>query len=298
MSDAARRAVAAKSTVTPRIGRYVGNEGMNALVDLGDQRVSARFATPWVPQTNEPVWIDSVDGMLRLVGPTQPKPGVGVIETISGTTAVVQTDFGNYTMPVAPTDPMPSSGDSVGISWSTTPWCTLLVDVPDPVPPPPPPSGGGVEVKTAEFRAIDSGSTDRGSARWWTAQPYASNSTFGAWFYGTQIKDTIPAGAELVYEEGVPQLAMFIAYRQRQGGLPRFALHSDPYKAGVPTFGPYTEWAPAGGGFFTPPDAADWFNALKAGGSWWGIGLDQGGYNIFANLAQDGFSGALRIKWK
>ena len=92
-----------------------------------------QFATPWVPQINESVWVDSVDGLLRLVGPTTPKPGIGVVETITtaGTSAVVQTDFGSYTLTVAPTDPMPTSGDTVGIHWSTQPWCTLLIDVPE-----------------------------------------------------------------------------------------------------------------------------------------------------------------------
>lgn len=294
MGEAAREATDRKSTVTTRIGRYVGNEGMSALVDLGEQRIPVQFATPFVPEIGEPVWVDSIDGVLRLTGPTRPKPGVGVVLTISGTNAVVRTDFGDFAMTVAPTDPMPTSGETVGISWSSQPWCTLLVDIPEPPPPPPPPpsTGGGVpEVKVAEFRAIDAGSTDRGSTRWWTGQPYASNSTFGAWFYGTQIKDTVPAGAAFV------SLEIYVSYQQRQGGAPRFALHQSPRKAGVPLMSGYVDWAPPGG-WQTPPLAFDWFNGLKAGAPWWGVGLNQGGYNKFSSLAQDGMSGALRIRWR
>lgn len=298
MGDAARTANDRKSTVTPRVGRYVGNDGLLALVDLGDQRVPVQFATPWVPQINEPVWVDSIDGVLRLTGPTLPKPGVGVILTVTGSAAEVRTDFGDFKMPIAPSDPSPSSGDTVGISWSTQPWCTLLVDVPDPGEAPLPPSGGNGEVKTAEFRAIDAGSTDRGAPRWWTSQPWASDSTFGAWFYGNQIKDTIPTGAVLAYENGRPQFFFYVRkMQQNAGGTPRFALHDAGTKGPVPGFGSYSEWNPPDG-WQTPPDPEAWFGALKAGGAYAGVGLNQGGWSQYASLAQDGMSGALLVKWR
>lgn len=293
MSDSARRSVDRKSTVAPMVGRYVGNDGDFALVDLGDQRVPVRFASWAVPQINEAVWVDSVDGLLRLTGPTAPKPGIGVIETVTGTEAVVQTDFGKYTLTVAPTDPMPTSGDTVGIHWSSQPWCTLLVDLPDVEPPPPPPSGGaGQEVKTAVFRAIDTGSTDRHQARWWKSEPTAWNTTYGAWFYGSQIKDTVPADAQFV------SLEFYVSYRQRRGGAPRFALHDAGTKIGLPSFSAYNEWAPEGGDFRTPPDPHAWFELLTAGGGYAGVGLNQGGDNVFSNLVQDSMSGALRLQWR
>lgn len=285
------------SRVAPRVGRYVGNDGQSALVDIGGQRVAMPFLTGFVPQINEPVHVWSVDGSMFMAGPTTAKPGVGVVLAITGTNATVRTDFGDYKMPVAPSDPMPTSGDSVGISWSSSPWCTLLVDVPDPAEPPPTPGGGGAgtEVKTAEFRAVDAGSTDRGSARWWQAEPWSSNTTYGAWFYGTQIKDTVPASAQFV------SLEFYVSWRQRSGGAARFTLHQSPYKSGVPAMTGYAEWAPAGG-WQVPPDAAGWFNALKAGGLQWGVGLNQGGYNKFAapkqGAGQDPLSGAIRIKWR
>lgn len=291
MGEGARKANDQKSTVTLRVGRYVGNEQMNALVDMGGQRIAVPFATAHVPQIGESVWVESVDGLLLMKGPTQPKPGIGVVLTINGTQGVIRTDFGDFTMTVAPTDPMPTSGDTVGISWSTQPWCTLIVDMPDPPLPPPPPSSGGGEVKTAEFRAVDAGSTDRNRARWWQPQPWASESTFGAWFYGNQIKDTVPAEAQFV------SLEFFVAWDRRRFGGSRFALHSDAFKGGVPPMGPASVWNPDGG-WQTPPDTEGWFNALKAGGDRWGIGLNQGGYEQFKSLAQDGMSGAIRIRWR
>lgn len=43
---------------------------------------------------------------------------------------------------------------------------------------------------------------------------------------------------------------------------------------------------------------AGWFEQLMGGGGYFGIGLNQGGYNKFASLAEDGLSGALRMKWR
>lgn len=295
--DAIRKLIGEKSRVTPYVGRYVGADGSNALVDFGDQRFPVPFLTAFVPEIAEPVNVWSVDGSLFLVGPTQPKPGMGVVATVSGDLVSVVTDYGTFTMPyTAPTvdTPPPSSGDTVGIDWSSGAKCYRLSTSPDPVPPPPPPSGGGSQVQTATFRAQDAGSTDRASARWWTDRPYASNSTFGAWFYGSQVKDTIPAGAQYV------SLEFYVSYQQRQGGSPRFTLHNDQTKGGVPGMSAYWEWSPAEG-FQKPVNdatAQSWFNALKAGGDRAGVGLNQGGFNVFRSLAQDGMSGALRISWR
>lgn len=289
--------LAKKSVVVPRIGRYVGAQAGQALIDMGDQRFPAAFATAFVPQINEPVHVWSIDGAMFMVGPSTPKPGVGIIATITGTHATVTTDFGDFEMTVAPTDPMPTSGDSVGISWSTMPWCTLLVDVPD-APPPPPAPGGGGSTQTAEFRAIAAGSTDRHQSRWWTAQPWASANTYGAWIAGTAIRDTIPAGAELVYEHGVPQLQVYVSWAVRRYGPPRWVMHNLFAMNAVPGVSAYHEWEPAGQGWQTPPMAQEWFDGLKAGGGWAGIGFNQGGYEQAKSLAQDGMSGALRIKWK
>lgn len=295
LDDQVKRLLAEKTRVTVYVGRYVGADGMRALVDLGDQRVPVPFASGgMVPEINEPVHVWSFDGSMMMVGPTAPKPGIGVVTTAAGDMVNVQTDFGTFLMPYGPPSDPPTSGDTVAINWSTTPSCVKLSVSPEPVPPAPDPggiAGPGKQTRTVEFRAINAGSTDRGAPRWWTDRPYASNSTFGAWFYGTQIKDSIPADAEFV------GLEFYIAYQQRQGGAPRFALHDQAFVAGVPGFWPYFEWAPPAG-WQTPPDPAAWFNALKTGGDRWGVGLNQGGFNQFKSLASDGMSGALKITWR
>jgi hypothetical protein len=292
-ADAVVRSLQAKSKVTTYVGRYVGNDGMSALVDFNDQRITIPFETAYVPQINEPVVIRSTDGVLSLVGPSTPKPGMGVVATVAGSEVTVDTDFGSFKMPY--TGEAPTSGDTVGITWSTAPWCAKLSTSQTVVAPPPDPGSGGSTVHSAEFRAVQAGSTDRGAPRFWTDRPYASNSTYGLWFYGPQIKDTIPASATFV------SLEMYIAYNQRQGDPPNFVLHSDQYAAGIPAMTGIWTWdAPSGWQtpLGDPAVAGTWFAALKSGGDRAGVGLNQGGYNIFKSLAQDGQSGALRITWR
>lgn len=286
-SEAIHRLLAAKSRVTPYVGRYVGVDGTLALVDMGDQRVPAQFACV-PPEINDAVHVWSIEGSLFLMGPTSPKPGMGVVSTVSGDLVTVVTDFGTFTMPYGPPSDPPTSGDTVAINWPG-PSCVKLSTSPDPVVPPPDPGGGGgATVRTLEFRATASGSTDRGSTRYWTDQVYASNTTYGVYAYGTAIKDSIPASAEFV------SLEVYVSQQQRYGAAPRWVLHNLYGTYAVPAVSAYTEWAP-GGGWQTPPNAADWFAQLKQGGAWAGIGFNQGGWNIFKSLAQDGMAGALRI---
>lgn len=278
--------------VSLRRGRFVGlSDDLLPLVDMGDSRFPCEFGTDYIPQVNEPVQVLTI-GPQHLLLPQGAKPKVGTVVTVSSPLVTVQTSIGDEVaifMGDAPT-----SGQRVMLEWtedgpvvvgvlSTTP--TAAPPAPDPTPP----SG----LHRAVFRATAAGSTDRFQARWWTSNPYASTSTYGAWFYGNAIKGTIPAGAQF------ESLRIKVNRTQDQGGQPRWVLHD----AGAPTdtlpgfSSPYVEWDPPNG-WQVPPDPAGWFNALKAGGPYAGVGLNQGGYNIFASLAQDAESGALDITWR
>ncbi|QEA30386.1 hypothetical protein FGL91_18635 [Microbacterium sp. CBA3102] len=259
----------------------------SARVDMGSSRFIAEFGGGYIPSAGETVNIVSV-GERHLLLPGRPLPGTGTILTVSGNLANVQTVIGAYSMPYVGT--APSSGDLVGISWSEVPYVVGKLSVQPDAPAPPPDPGSGA-VRSATFKVTDTGSTDRTQARWWTGRPQAGNTSYGAWFYGTQIRDTIPSGATLV------KLEFFVSYIQRQGSAPRFTLHDRASKGSLPTFGAYTEWAP-GGGWQSPPMASAWFNALKSGGGQYGIGLNQGGWNIFSSRTDNSMSGALRISWR
>lgn len=284
-----------RSKVSVRLGKFVGVDSGFALVDMGDERFPVAFKSGgYLPEANEPVWVESVDGVMYMTGPTVGKPSSGVVSTVSSTLVVVTTDIGDFSMPFAGEEP--SSGDTVGISWGAPhPWCVKLSTSPEPSEPPPPPSSSGEVVLSKVFRASEAGSTDRGSARYWTNRVLASNSTYGVWTYGDVIKDTIPASAQFV------SLEVYVSWAvRRTSAAPRWVLHNLRTRNAVPSVSGYTEWDPSrsGGDFYTPPDAEGWFNALKSGGSFWGIGLNQGGYEEAKSLVEDGQSGALRIKWK
>lgn len=276
----------ARTPVAVRKARFVEPRDGFAVVDMGDSRFIADFVG-YVPVAGETVQIVSV-GERHLLFPAGPKPGIGTVLTVTAGVVTAQTIAGVVAMPYMGT--APSSGDLIGISWSEGPRCQGKLSSTLPTPAPIPDPGGGT-LQSATFRAIDAGSTDRTQSRWWQAQPWASNTTYGAWFYGTQIRDTIPAGATLV------SLEFFAAWASRSGGAPRFALHNLAAKTAVPSFGAYTEWVP-GDGWQTPPMAAAWFAALKAGGASLGVGLNQGGWNQFSSLAQNSMTGALRISWR
>lgn len=279
-----------KSTVTSRVGTFVGSANGQALIEIDKSRFPVAFLTTYIPTVYEPVHVWSVDGQWFILGPTVGKPRVGTVLTVSSPRATVSTSQGNVSAIIGGT--APTSGDRVLLDWTEDgPVTGLRLATTAVAPPTPPdPGGGGSTVKEAIFRAIDAGSTDRGSARWWQAQPWASNTTFGAWFYGSQIKDTIPSGAQLVSME------MYINRVQDSGDPPRFTLHTDGWKGGIPGMSAYVAWDPPNGWNAVP--SAGWFGSLIAGGPYWGIGLNQGGFNKFAALTQDGLSGALRIKWK
>lgn len=271
-----------------RKATFVGVKSGFAQVDMGDSRFVCEFGAGYIPVVGETVRIWSV-GDEHMLLPVGPRPNVGTVATVSSTTASVSTSVGTISMPFAGT--APTSGDRVGIVWSEDgPWCTSKLSSTPPPPQPVPDPGGGGTVRSATFRAIDAGSTDRGSVRWWTGQPRAGDSTYGAWFYGTQIKDSIPAGATLVSME------MWINRVQDSGSAPNFTLHTSPTKDGIPPMSGPLAWDPSNGWNYVPNTG--WFAALIGGGTYYGIGLNQGGNNIFASLAQDSMSGALRISWR
>lgn len=258
-----------------------------AWVDMADSRFACDFGSGYVPRAGETVQVLTVNDR-HLLFPARALPGTGTVQSVSAGLATVITIAGTFSMPYI--GAAPSSGDLVGIQWSEQPYVLGKLSV-QPAPPKPVPDPGSGAVRSAVFQAIDTGSTDRTSVRWWTGQPRAGNSTYGAWFYGTQIRDTIPAGATLV------SLEFYVSWYQRSGAAPRFALHDAATRWGIPGYGAYTAWNPDGG-WQSPPMGSTWFAALKGGGSFYGVGLNQGGDNIFSSRAQDAMTGALRISWR
>lgn len=256
-------------------------------VDMGDSRFACDWGSGFVPVTGETVQVLTVNDR-HLMFPSRAMPGTGTVMTSSSTLVTVQTIAGTFTMPFLGT--APTSGQTVGIQWSDVAHVTGVLSVQPKAPDPAPDPGAGV-IRSATFQAVDTGSHNVGSSNYWQAQPWASDSTFGGWFYGTQIADSIPAGATFV------SLEFFVAWQSRFGAAPNFGLHALAGKTSQLSFTSVAAWNPAGG-WQTPPNASTWFAGLKAGGGRLGVGLSHGGFNKFSSRAQDAMSGALRVSWR
>jgi hypothetical protein len=146
--------------------------------------------------------------------------------------------------------------------------------------------GGGVTSHSATFNPTDSG-TWNGSS-YFTNQVYCGDSTLGAYFYGTQIADSIPDGATIT---GV---AVYLdeLTNYYPGSLATIGTHGLTGKSGAPTTGNAVGVSAGSGWKGLPTSFGD---VLKTGAAF-GLATDHGGYHIFAPKGV-GNSGALTINW-
>lgn len=276
-----------KSQVTTLVGTFVSASTTGCVVDVGGGRIPARFATSYLPEINEPILIWFIDGNPFVVGPALTKPGAGVVVSTGLNMVTLTTDYGQVTVPYAATL-TPTAGQVMKLSWQDGGFAHSVMSTSPTAGQAPQASGAGVTVHADKFTAVDAGSYGLFNSRWWTGEVYASDSNRGAWFYGSTISDTIPATAN------VSRVQLYVSPAQISGGNPNFALHAYQSKpSGQPSYTGTTPVAITSG--LVDLDPAVFGNALKAGGGSFGVGLNQGGYNVLRSLADDGQSGALII---
>ena len=284
-TDVLLKAINERAKVRRVAGNYRGLDGLRAVVDFDGGRVPAHFATAWRPVVNDPVWVDIIDGVAWVVGPTAPHASDGTVVSVGGGLVIVSTDVGDVEATYDAGATL-TAGQEVKL-FSSGGYHVIGVKSSSPDAPPPDPGGGGAggEV-TQTFTAVDSGSFQSG---WWTNRVYASSSNEGCWFYGTKIRDTIPAGAVILGVE------IFLDVEQVFGGDPIFTTHTHALKpGGSPGLSGGSPVDIAGTGWYSLSTSfGDW---LKSGGGSLGVGCNHGGYNIFA--AVPGQSGALRIRYR
>lgn len=275
-----------KSKVTTLSGTFVSASAAGCIVDAGGGRIPAQFGTSYLPEVNERVWLWFINDVPFMMGSATAKPGQGTVVSVAAGLVTLTTDFGQVIVPYngALT---PTAGQVLKLSWQGGGYAgSVMSTSPTPATPPPAPpaAGGDTSTHTDTFTAIDAGSF---RDRWWTPQVYASDSNLGAWFYGSKISDTIPAGAV------IQSVQIFISAQQILYAPPNFALHPhQTMPGGAPTLSSSTAIGIVPG-WVSLPQA--WGDALKSGGGSAGIGLNHGGYSILRSLTQDGQSGALRI---
>lgn len=275
-----------KAKVTIWLGRFVGIDTGWALCDIsnGDQsgRVPAQTTTAYRPEVNESVFVAAIDGKFYLLGPATMKPAQGTVTAVSSNTVTVSTDLGDVTATVGVGVNL-SAGQVVKLYWSDGAHViSALTAAPTPATPPPAP-----EASTSQhvdvFTAVDAGSFSGG--RWWQAQPWASDTTLGAWFYGSKIVDSLRGAT-------IQKVEMYASVASRFGSPPNIGTHPHATKpAGGPNVQAAATTAVADGQWITLPLSVGQYLAANVGG----IGLNHGGFNKFRSIAADAQSGALRI---
>lgn len=148
------------------------------------------------------------------------------------------------------------------------------------------PSSGS---QTRRFNPVDSGTQSgpglTGSGNFWDSQVWCSDSNLGAYWYGSQIADTIPDSAV------IEQVQLSLVQVGGGGGdRPNIGLHSLPSKSGNLAVYSATPVVGGTGVNLLPPSFGD---ALKTGSAA-GIATAHGGYWIYAPFTG---SGVLTITW-
>jgi hypothetical protein len=176
-----------KAAVDMFQANYVSTNGTTMTVAINSSFFPAYPATPFRPQVNETVWVMFVDGVAYMLGPTTPWPGTGTVTSVAGGFATLSTDAGTITATYNSNDSL-AAGQTVKIYWSDGPHVIgILATAAAPVTPPVNP-GTTPTQHVDTFSAIDAGSWSSGSG-WWQSEVWASDTTIGAWFYGTKISD-------------------------------------------------------------------------------------------------------------
>lgn len=280
--------IAGKSKVTALRGTFVSYDATGVLVDVGDGRLPAALGSGYLPEVGESVLVWFVDGIPYVMGPVSPRPHKGTVTAVGSGLVTLSTPAG-IVGPIPYSGSVPSVGATMRLFWNGGPLAFTATPAGGEVVPGDP-GGGAATTHVDTFVPIAAGTWNTGggdsATSYFNAEVWASNTTIGAWFYGTKTQDTIPGSA------AVQRVQLYISARQIQGSAPIFTVHGH----GAPPL------AALSGGVATAVANGAWVdlpvsfgNALRRGGTAYGIGTRHGGYNIFKSLAADPQSGLLRI---
>lgn len=271
-----------KSSVRRVAGVYRGVDGSRVLVDFADGRVPAYSLVGYVPELNESVWVEVLDGVAYMLGPTLPKPAKGVVASTGSGTCTVTTSLGVVTATVGSGVSL-TIGQIVKLHWSDGAHVLGVIGVVAAPVVPPPPSASS-KAQTVTFTAVDSGSFQ---SYWWTNDVRSSASNRGAWFYGSKIRDTIPSTASIV------SASIYLPKPKRLLGSRPFGRHTHGSKPGGgisivddSTLSATSGWVPI------PTTLVDDLKTAVGG-----LGFDIGGYNVWPGTQADGQSGSLRVTY-
>lgn len=275
------RKLAAVPDVSSSVGVFVGSVGSLARVTTQGATIDIR-CDGWSPPTpGMPVRVETVNGLMRVVGPSQALPARGTVvaSVAGGTRATVDAGGSLYTLPVmAPYSPIPS--DTVIINWITGHVLGEEAAAPE-VETPGSVGSGGTAFSNLLIQPAASGKYDENWSNWWSPpEVWASDNNKGAWFYSGRFSAL--AGATLTKAEFCFPTPI------RSVGAAYIGLHDYPSQpGGNPTINELTYLAPGQrSGWYTLP--AGWADYLRDNPNS-GIGVTSGaGDNRWPGVGQAG----------
>lgn len=277
-------------TTESLVGVFVSQQGAVATVDVAGVRLEVKSTTTVPVLPSDSVRLERRGSSLVMTGPTSPRAVTGRV-TVAGNPATVEYPDGSgvtATLPVA-TGLTVDVDAIVFLDWASGGLVVAVIEAPvQPEPPDPPPGeDAGPKVVTREFDAVDSGSFQSGYG-WRTNDVWSSASNIGAWFYGTQVKDTIPDGAK------IRKAWIYLPRPIRLLGARPFGRHTAEKKPGGSLSITDTSTLGKTSGLVEIPTSLVDF--LKANDG--GLGFALGGYNIWPGTQKDGRSGQLRVEYE
>lgn len=285
-----RQALAGASSAQQAACNSVSWAAGTANVNFGGSTVDLPMLVP--PIIGAYCWVANLGGTVLVLGPVPPSPlATANGSPSSGLVQVTGDDGKPYT--VASDGFTISSGTRVLLSWGDRGGYVVGLVSADPLTQTPVNgggnAGGGSTRVTKTFNPTGSGtqngSGSTGSGSFWTQQVYCGDSTLGAYFYGSQIGDTIPDSATII--SGSIRLVEVSGY----GDSPTLGTHGLVGPSGSLSVSNVETIA---GGSGSKPLSGAILNALKTGAAK-GIATAHGGYHIFGTSSQ---CGALTVTWQ
>ena len=278
-AETVARQLAARGSVRSETAIFVRMDGRFAVVNIGTSTVTIPCVGFYPPVAGMAVRVDWVNGSPAVSGPVTPLSPLGVITGTGAPKATVAVDGVEY-MLYYRDGYTPVVADPVEINWATGVIQGKVTGTDD--TPPPAEGGAGVTPFQIVVRATDSG---RFQSSWWGNDPWASSNNDGIWVYGDTVRDALGSATVTGIEIYLPLV--------QQVGVASIGVHPHPsIPGGAPVITSLTG-LPQGqrSGWVSLPVSFGVY--VAAGGR--GIGVADGGYNIWRGTAGDSYSGALRI---
>lgn len=285
-AEVVQKQIASMTRARSESGVFVRMDAGRAVVNIGTSTITIPCVGFYPPLAGMAVRVDWVNGSPAVTGPVSPLNPIGTITATGNPRATVDVDGVSFTLPVMDTYTA-VVGDQVAINWNVGAIQGKLAAVDVPEDPGESGSGGSTPFSVT-VRAEDSGRFDKSYGNWWGgwgADPWASSNNAGIWTYGNRVRDAVGSGT-------VTSISIYLPLTQEVGSA-TVGVHQHAW---IPPGAPdilFKTSLPAGGRSGWVGLDASYGPFVAAGGR--GIGVDDGGYNIWRGTASDGLSGALLI---